>query len=156
MLGRPGPRPHGIEEPPVELLLDVDEQYRQESAAGHLPRIAPQRFNPSAEAWLPILHTQRVGWHFTVLFSNTALAQELRRTRDWVVIYFHADSLPEGQGTVVTETRGSLEGNRVVRGREAECHAHYWQRNGHAETQYHNERQSVRGEGSVLPDRGAN
>ena len=73
MLGRPRPRPHGIEEPPVELLLDVDEQYRQESAAGHLPRIAPRRFNPSAEAWLPILHTERVGWHFPVLFSNTAL-----------------------------------------------------------------------------------
>ena len=132
MLGRPRPRPHGIEEPSVGLLLDVDEQYRKESAAGHLPRIAPRRFNRRAEAWLPILHTERGRWHFTVLFSNTALAHELGRTGDWVVIYFHADSQPEGQRTVVTETRGSLEGKRVVRGREAECHAHYWQGNGHA------------------------
>lgn len=31
----------------------------------------------------------------------------------------------EGQHTVVTETRGSLVGRRVVRGREAECRAHY-------------------------------
>jgi putative hydrolase len=125
MLGRPRPRPHGIEEPPVELLLDVDEQYRKESAAGHLPRIAPRRFNPSGEAWLPILHTERAEWHLTALFSNTALAHELGRTRDWVVIYFHADSQPEGQRTVVTETRGPLEGKRVVRGREPECRAYY-------------------------------
>ncbi len=26
---------------------------------GKLPTIAPKRFNPSGEAWLPILHTQR-------------------------------------------------------------------------------------------------
>ena len=125
MLGRPRPRPHGIEEPPVKLLLEVDEQYRKESTAGHLPKIAPRRFNPSGEAWLPILHTERAEWHLTALFSNTALAHELGRTHDWVVIYFHADSHPEGQRTVVTETRGPLEGKRVVRGREPECRAYY-------------------------------
>jgi putative hydrolase len=31
----------------------------------------------------------------------------------------------EDQGTVVTETRGPLEGKRVVRGREAECRRYY-------------------------------
>jgi putative hydrolase len=86
-----------------------------------LPKIAPRRFNPSGEAWLPILHTERGEWHFTALFSNTARAHELGRNRDWVVIYFHEDSGPEGQRTVVTETRGPAAGQRVVRGREAEC-----------------------------------
>jgi hypothetical protein len=38
-----------------------------------------------------------------------------------VVIYFHRDSGPEGQRTIVTETRGPFAGHRVVRGREAEC-----------------------------------
>jgi hypothetical protein len=73
------------------------------------------------EAWLPVLHTERADWHFSALFSNTARAHELGRTRDWVVIYFSQDSGPEGQRTVVTETRGPLAGHRVVRGREAEC-----------------------------------
>jgi len=41
-----------------------------------------------------------------------------------VVIYYHADNQPEGQRTVVTETRVPIEGRRMVRGREAECLAH--------------------------------
>ena len=45
--------------------------------------------------------------------------------RDWVVIYFYDDSHEEGQHTVVTETRGPLTGQRVVRGRETECRAWY-------------------------------
>ena len=59
------------------------------------------------------------------LFSNTARAHELRKTHDWVVIYFHTDRLGEGQRTVVTETHGALTGWRVVRGREDECRVHY-------------------------------
>jgi len=109
--------------PPVELLLDVDREYRDRAAAGTLRKIAPRRFNPAAEAWLPILHTWRGPWEFTTLFSNTALAHELGRVRDWVVIYYHTDSLPEGQCTVVTEPRGDMAGHRVVRGRELECRA---------------------------------
>ena len=88
---------------------------------GDLPNIASRRFNPSGEAVLPILHTERGNWHCTALFSNTARAHELGRTRDWVVIYFHHDSGPEGQRTVVTETRGPYAGHRTVRGREAQC-----------------------------------
>ena len=107
------------------MLLDVDRQYRKEADAGGLPMIAPRRFNPRGEAWLPVLHTERGKWHFTALFSNTARAHELGRTRDWVVIYFHSDSHPEGQRTLVTETRGALAGRRVVRGRESECRAQY-------------------------------
>ena len=112
-------------EPGVDLLLDVDREYRERAAAGRLPRIAPLRFNPTGEAWLPVLHTERDGWRFTALFSNTARAHELDRTRDWVVIYFHTDDEPESQRTVVTEGRGELAGRRVVRGREVECRDHY-------------------------------
>lgn len=107
--------------PTVEAVLHVDRKYRKKAAAGTLPRIAPRRFNPEKLAWLPIMHADHEGWHFTVLFSNTARAHELNRCDDWVVIYFYDQDHHEGQCTVVTETRGPLKGERVVRGREAEC-----------------------------------
>jgi putative hydrolase len=107
--------------PSVAMLLDVDREYRERAAAGLLPTIAPRRFNPEAKAWLPILHTTRAPWQFTVLYSNTAAAHQLGRTRDWVVMYFYDDHHREGQHTILTETRGPLRGRRVVRGREAEC-----------------------------------
>jgi putative hydrolase len=112
-------------DPPVEMLLDVDREYREAANAGRLRKIAPRRFNPSGKAWLPILHAQRGDWHFTALYSNTARAHQFGRIGDWVVIYFHTDHEPEGQCTVVTETRGELIGRRVVRGRESECRARY-------------------------------
>lgn len=111
--------------PTVAQILEVDREYRHQSAAGALPTIAPKRFNPDGQAWLPILHTERGHWHFTALYSNTALAHELNRTRDWVVVYFYDDHHREGQHTVVTETRGSMAGRRVVRGREQECQSFY-------------------------------
>ena len=117
--GQPG------EAPAIDSILDVDWEYRSKSDRGALPKIAPRRFNPSGEAWLPILHTQHGDWHFTAMFSNTARAHEFGHTRDWVVIYFHKDDRPEGQCTVVTETRGELIDRRVVRGREGECRAYY-------------------------------
>ena len=113
------------EEPEVDLLLDVDREYRERTAAGELIKIAPKRFNPKGEARLPLLHTMRNGWHFTALYSNTARAHQLGREADWVVIYFHEDNRAEGQRTVVTETRGEAAGRRVVRGREAECRRYY-------------------------------
>lgn len=113
------------DEPPVSLLLDADSLYRQKAERGELRQIAPRRFNPTGAAWLPILHARRGDWHLTVLYSNTARAHELGRTRDWVVIFFHDEDGPERQCTVVTETRGALAGRRVVRGREDECAAHY-------------------------------
>lgn len=126
LLGRPRVyRPSGAAAPPVAMLLEVDRAYREEAEHDMLPKIAPKRFNPTNEAWLPILHTTRDHWHFTVLFSNTARAHELHRTRDWVVIYYYDDHHQEGQHTVVTETRGPLAGNRVVRGRESECRLLY-------------------------------
>jgi Holliday junction resolvasome RuvABC DNA-binding subunit len=111
--------------PEVATLLAVDRDYRHEAEAGRLATIAPRRFNPSGEAWLPVLHAARDGWHFTALFSNTAQAHQLNRTHDWVVLYFYDDEHAEGQHTVVTETHGPLAGRRVVRGREADCRAYY-------------------------------
>lgn len=120
---RPGPRraEPAADRPGVETLLDVDREYREKAAAGALPAIAPRRFNPERIAWLPVLHTTRGRWHFTALFSNTARAHDLSKTRDWVVLYCYDNHHREQQHTVVTETRGPLAGQRVVRGREAEC-----------------------------------
>lgn len=78
------------------------------------------RFNPEGVAWLPILHTEREGWDFTALYSNTERAHELGKTNDWVVLYFERDD-GENQATFIAETRGPLKGKRAVRGRQAEC-----------------------------------
>ncbi len=116
------PSAHG---PSVETLLAVDAEYRKGAESDRLPTIAPRRFNPTGEAWLPVLHSFRDGWHFTALYSNTAQAHQLNRTHDWVVLYFYDDEHAEGQHTVVTETHGPLTGRRVVRGRERECRELY-------------------------------
>ena len=111
--------------PAVELLLDVDREYREKARAGLLPKVAPRRFNPEGKAWLPVLETRRGDRRYTALYSNTALAHELGKTRDWVVLYFARPGEPEEQVTVVTETHGRLNGQRVVRGREQECLRYY-------------------------------
>lgn len=117
---------HRGEPPSVSALLKVDAEYRTRAEAGELKRIAPRRFNPSGEAWLPIMHAEFGPWLFTALYSNTARAHELDKTHDWVVIYAERDG-EEFQYTVVTETGGPLKGRRVVRGREAESRAYYAQ-----------------------------
>ncbi|MEN8107521.1 MAG: helix-hairpin-helix domain-containing protein [Pseudomonadota bacterium] len=119
------PRMEVSDGPAVETLLEVDREYRLKAEQGKLPLIAPRRFNPEGRAWLPVLHAHRDGWHFTLMYSNTARAHELKRTRDWVVVYFYDDHHQEGQYTLVTETRGPLTGQRVVRGRELECREYY-------------------------------
>lgn len=112
-------------DPDISTLLGVDREYRTKALAGSLEKIAPRRFNPEGTAWLPILHTVHNDWHFTALYSNTARAHQLKRTHDWVVIYFYDADHREGQCTVVNETRGPLRNLRVVRGREAECRRYY-------------------------------
>lgn len=110
--------------PAISLLLDLDAEYRAGAEAGTLRTIAPKRFNPLGLAWLPVLETDREGWHFTLLFSNTARAHDLGTTHDWVVIYYERDGL-QLQATAVTATKGPLAGKRVIRGREPECRDHY-------------------------------
>jgi len=125
-IGRPRP---DRKEPSVAEILDVDRDYREKAAAGQLRTIAPRRFNPNREAWLPILHTQRGQRHYTALFSNTARAHEMKKTKDWVVIYYDGRD-GERQCTVITSQRGPLMGKKIVRGREDECEVYYGQRNG--------------------------
>jgi DNA polymerase (family 10) len=110
--------------PSVAELLNVDREYRSKAAAGVLRTIAPRRFNPGREAWLPILHTRRGRRHYVALFSNTAHAHQLGKTRDWVVLYYDGQN-GEQQCTVITSQRGPLAGERIVRGRERDCRNHY-------------------------------
>lgn len=109
--------------PSVIELLDVDREYRTKAAAGELRFITPRRFNPTGEAWLPVLHTVRGARQYTVLYSNTAGAHRAGKTRDWVVLYGDDGGDGERQYTVLTATRGPLRGRRVVAGRERECEA---------------------------------
>ncbi|MBK8503865.1 MAG: DNA-binding protein [Saprospiraceae bacterium] len=113
-----------IDKPKINILFEIDKDYRQLDVENKLQRIAPKRFNPGKKAWLPIYHTDRDGWHFTVLYSNTARAHQLHKQIDWVIIYYQKDSV-EGQVTVVTETRGPLKGKRVVRGDEEDSEKYY-------------------------------
>lgn len=115
---RPRHAREAVPAPPIDVVLDVDAEYRRKAREGALPKIAPRRFNPTGERWLPILHTKRGPWRCTALYSNTANAHRLNRTDDWVVVYFEKDGMAEGQCTVVTERRGRLKGRRVVRGYE--------------------------------------
>ncbi len=108
----------------VSLILSMDQEYRKKAAAGKLKKIAPKKFNPDGEAWLPILATEREGVRFTVMFSNTKTAHDLKKTDDWVVVYYEKGK-GENQCTVVTESRGHMKGKRVIRGREEECRKYY-------------------------------
>jgi len=112
--------PWSSERPPAEDLLEVDREYRNGARAGTLRKITPRRFNPHRQAWLPVLHVRKGGWDYTALYSNTARAHQLGKTRDWVVIYYENAGVA-GQCTVVTQAFGPLKGKRVVRGRETEC-----------------------------------
>lgn len=116
-LGKPG----------VDLILEADREYREKAALGELRKIAPKRFNPSGEKWLPIYHKEKDGWSFTLLYSNSPLAHKLGRMKDWVIVYYERDG-EEDQCTVVTEWQGRLSGRRVIRGREGECIDYYGRR----------------------------
>lgn len=120
----PHPSQPAHPKPTIATLLDMDQAYRERAARGELKQIRPRRFNPEGGAWLPILHEERDGWNYTVLYSNTARAHRLDKARDWVVLFYDRDG-ERLQSTVVTETRGNLAGKRVVRGRERECEAYY-------------------------------
>lgn len=109
---------------PVATILEIDEEYRKQAAAGKLKMIAPRLLNPEKKAWLPLMAREYKGYKFTVMFSNTATAHKLGKTGDWVVVYYEKGK-GENQCTVVTESRGPLKGKRVIRGREKECEKYY-------------------------------
>lgn len=111
-------------QPPLAELLSIDEEYRRKADAGRLVQVAPLRFNPTGQVWLPILHTRRDGRRYTAMYSNTARAHEMQTTHDWIVIYREGAGA-SGQWTAITSRRGPLKGRRIIRGREAECAAYY-------------------------------
>ncbi|HEU4993622.1 MAG TPA: hypothetical protein VFT29_02345 [Gemmatimonadaceae bacterium] len=90
--------------PTVDELLGVDREFRRSRVA--------------------VLHTARGQRRYTALFSISALAQRVRRERDWVIIELEEPG-ENSRWTVVTEWRGFLRGKRVVRGRELECFGFY-------------------------------
>ena len=102
-------------QPPVGELLDIDEEYRRLAERDRLIRVAPRRFNPEGQAWLPILHTERGGRRYTAMFSNTGRAHELGATHDWVVIY-REDKAAQRPVDGDHVAAGRLKGRRVVRG----------------------------------------
>ncbi len=108
----------------VELLLEIDREYRDQAAGNRLPKAAPRRFNPTGAAWLPILRVERHGRHFTAHFANTANSHRFGHVHDWVVIRSD-DKSAFGVWTVVTAARGECRGKRVVKGRERECQDYY-------------------------------
>jgi hypothetical protein len=112
------------EEPTVDLILEVDRIYLEKAHKGKLRKIAPKRFNPDRKKWLPVMNIKKKGWSFTLLFSNSARAHELGKADDWVVVYYDNGRV-EGQNTIITAGSGSMEGKRIVRGREDECQNYY-------------------------------
>ncbi|MBJ9591904.1 MULTISPECIES: helix-hairpin-helix domain-containing protein [Burkholderia] len=113
-------------EPPVELLLYIDRQYRHKAAAGMLPTLAHRRLNADGYVPPPVMHMTKGGWHFTALSLHAAMrTPEADRPTDWVSLYFYDAVQREHQRTVFTETYGSLVGKRIVRGREMECRVYY-------------------------------
>src|SRR3954447_18307252 len=97
-----------MSQPGVDLLLDIDREYREKGRAGLLPRIAPRRFNPEGKAWMPVLNTRYGPWHFRAQLSNSERAHELHRTYDWVLVFYTGAEGEEGEATVVTERCGVL------------------------------------------------
>ena len=116
-LGRPLiTRSRKANSPPRALLLEIDRAYRERASSGLLRKIAPRRFNPIAEAWLPVMHVSREGSDFTALYSNSKRAPELNKTGDWVVIHYQRDGASEGRVTVVTQVLDPVGAHRVVHG----------------------------------------
>ncbi len=103
--------------PTVDVLLSIDAEYRTKADLNQLQTIAPRRFNPTQAHWLPVLHTEREGRHFTAMFSNTARAHQLGHIDDWVII--SADGADDMSWTVVTDPSAGPAVQRVVRGETA-------------------------------------
>ncbi|TWU50559.1 hypothetical protein Poly51_38510 [Rubripirellula tenax] len=112
----------------VDELLDIDREYRRRAEAGDLEKIKPSQGSASQTDWLPVMHTDRQGRHYTAMFSTTVHAQEQHATHDWVIV-FRDDANAHGRWTIITSQFGKLKGLRIVRSREDECQSYYRQHN---------------------------
>jgi DNA polymerase (family X) len=86
--------------------MKIDADYRKPAEAGKLHKIAPRRYNPCGEAWLPVLHTKRQGWTYAALFSNTTQAHDLGKTSNWAVIYYEHDGEERQTRPVLSSLKG--------------------------------------------------
>lgn len=120
----PEPSADGDAMPTVAQILIIDREYRHRARARTLPLVTPRRFNPDGAATLPVYRVQHGNTRYTAFYSNSPMAHALGKTLEWVIVLAQRGS-HTFQYTVVTETRGSWCGQRVVRGREAECRALY-------------------------------
>lgn len=111
MLGRRPRRSIDSASPSVDLLLAVDREYRRAAAAGELSTIAPRRFNPEGESWLPssAAASRFTGTSFDSLEAEIAALDTLTGGIDWTT------SDPLGLGGLLTDCHRLLE--LVVRGR---------------------------------------
>lgn len=77
-------RPMGVEAGDVRVdeLLEVDREYRESAVAGRLAKIAPTRFNPKGETWLPVL-SHRARGPTVHLYSRT-LPGRIGQGRRWI------------------------------------------------------------------------
>lgn len=111
-------------DPSVADLLEIDRMYREQAAKGRLVTVAPRRFNPTGEAWLPILRVKRKNRRFCAYYANSVRSHQLDHLHDWVVVHC-LDKEAFGRWTILTSTYGRLRGKRIVRGRESECNEFY-------------------------------
>lgn len=109
-------------EPPARRLLALDRLYWRKAARGELPRVAPDRFNPLAEAWLPLMHIESRGWWFSVMNANAGRADGLATAGSDVRIYFAGQGACE-RVRLIESVRSGSSIRRRVRGREAEASA---------------------------------
>ena len=109
--------------PPVSLLFDMDRGYRARASSRELRKNAPNDSIQMARLGFRCRTRVERDGSSRCSFPIPALAHELRRTIDRVIIRYHTNCSPEGQCTIPRETHGPLAGHRMVRGREEECAA---------------------------------
>jgi DNA polymerase/3'-5' exonuclease PolX len=100
-------------EPSIDELLQIDEEFRDR---------VHRRSRTISRLPYPELEMERNGWRLRAFWANTSLTHRMHAAHDWVMIEFENER-HSGQRTIVTEKRGCLRGQRVVRGRENECMA---------------------------------
>lgn len=118
------PSRHQGNRPDVDLLLELDREYRKKVRQGNLSKVAPGQLDPEPNAPLPVLKTERNGWTCTVFYDTSPRARRQNKTREWVVVHYEKDGT-EFQETVITAEEGPLKGKRVVRGRVGKCKSFY-------------------------------
>ncbi|CAD78068.1 MAG TPA: DNA polymerase III [Rhodopirellula baltica] len=113
---------------PIDELLEIDRDYLKRAKEGTLPKIRLSSRGSIEGDWVPVLHTEREGRHYTAMFSHTERAQQQEKTHDWVIL-FRDDEHDHGRWTVITAQYGELKGFRIVRGREKDCEQYYHRHN---------------------------